>query len=139
MRKTFILFFSLFSFAVLSQTKSKIENTIDGIELKCLKKKDISNVEMCNCTINAREAWDKELNKYYTLIKTKLPKQAFEVLKESQKQWIKYRDKEFAFISNYYFEVKEGTMWYAVAENKKKEIVKTRAIDLIEYYEIVAY
>lgn len=94
---------------------------------------------MCNCTINARESWDKELNKYYGLLKTKLPKEAFETLKESQKQWILYRDKEYAFISKYFYEVKQGTMWYAVAENKKKEIVKTRAVELKVYYEMLEY
>lgn len=109
------------------------------LESKCLKKKDISNAEMCNCTIKAREDWDKELNKYYSLLKTKLSKEAFEVLKESQKEWISYRDKEYSFISKFYYEVKEGTMWYVVAESKKKEIVKTRAIELKVYYDMLEF
>jgi len=79
------------------------------------------------------------LNKYYNLLKTKLPKEAFETLKESQKQWLVYRDKEYNFISKYFYEVKQGTMWYAVAENKKKEIVKTRAIELERYYKMLEY
>lgn len=134
-----ILIFMFCSFVALSQNQKKNENSIDKTELKCLEKKDISNVEMCNCTIKARESWDKELNKYYGLLKTKLSKEAFEVLKESQKQWISYRDKEYLFIAKFYYEVNEGTMWYAVAENKKKEIVKERAIELEEYYRMLDF
>jgi uncharacterized protein YecT (DUF1311 family) len=139
MKKTFLIIFSCLSFAIFSQTKNKKEHSIDVQESKCLKKENISNAEMCNCSIKACEAWDKELNKYYNLLKTKLAKEEFEVLKESQKQWIAYRDKEFLFISKFYYEVKEGTMWYSVAENQKTEIVKSRALELIQYYEILDY
>ncbi len=127
------------SFFAISQTQKKNEKSIDKIESNCLNKSEISNAEMCNCTIKARESWDKELNKYYGLLKTKLPKEAFEILKESQKQWINYRDKEYLFISKFYYEVKEGTMWFAVAENKKKEIVKERALELEEYYRMLDF
>lgn len=138
--KPFYLFllFLLLPVAAFSQTK-KADSPIDVTESKCLDKDNISNAEMCNCTIQARESWDKELNKYYGLLKTKLPKEAFETLKESQKQWLVYRDKEYTFISKYFYEVKQGTMWYAVAENKKKEIVKTRAIELEQYYQMLEY
>lgn len=94
---------------------------------------------MRHCIIKAKEDWDKELNTYYNLLKNKPSKSAFESLKESQKQWLIYRDNEFAFISIFYFEVKEGTMWYIVAENMKKEIVKNRALSLQIYYENLDY
>ena len=94
---------------------------------------------MCNCVIKARDSWDEELNKYYKLLKNKLPKEAFEVLKESQKQWLIYRDNEFLFITKFYYEVKEGTMWYAVAQNQKMQIVKKRAIELENYYTMLDF
>ncbi|WP_435522916.1 lysozyme inhibitor LprI family protein [Chryseobacterium indoltheticum] len=99
----------------------------------------MSNAEMLECSIKAGKSWDKELNKYYNLLGAKLPKDAFEILKASQKEWIIYRDKEFKFISKLYYEVKEGTMWYIIAENKKKEIVKSRALELQMYFENVEY
>lgn len=139
MKRTLSVFFMFLSFFAISQTQKKNEKSIDKIESNCLNKSEISNAEMCNCTIKARESWDKELNKYYELLKTKLPKEAFEILKESQKQWINYRDKEYLFISKFYYEVKEGTMWFAVAENKKKEIVKERALELEEYYRMLDF
>ncbi|UPZ13645.1 lysozyme inhibitor LprI family protein [Flavobacterium humidisoli] len=137
MKKVFIITFLLLSVVTFSQTKK--ENPIDVLESKCLNKENISNAEMCNCTIQARESWDKELNKYYSLLKTKLSKEAFETLKESQKQWLVYRDKEYAFISKYFYEVKQGTMWYAVSESKKRDIVKTRAVELEGYYKMLEY
>jgi uncharacterized protein YecT (DUF1311 family) len=137
MHKFFIILFSFLSLVTFSQTKK--ENPIDIQEKKCLNKDNISNAEQCNCTIKAQEDWDKELNKYYTILKTKLRKEDFEVLKNSQKQWISYRDKEFLFISKYFFEIKEGTMWYCIAEGKKKEIIKSRALELKNYYEMLEY
>lgn len=139
MNKTLLIVFLFFSLIVFSQTKNKSENPIDVLESKCLNKDNISNADMCNCIIAASESWDKELNKYYNLLKTKLPKDAFEVLKESQKQWIVYRDKEYAFISKYFYEVQDGTMWYTIAQGKKKEIVKTRATELQVYYKMLGF
>ena len=134
MKANFIFILSFLSFVGISQNQIEKKYAIDIAEEKCLEKKDISNAEMCNCTIEARESWDKELNKYYGLLKTKLPKEAFDVLKESQKQWLIYRDNEFLFITKFYYEVKEGTMWYAIAQNQKMQIVKKRAIELENYY-----
>lgn len=139
MKKLVSLLFIFLSVSVFSQNKNQQENFIDIEESKCFDKQDISNAEMRKCTIKARGSWDKELNKYYNLLAFKLPKDAFEILKASQKEWIIYRDKEFKFITKFYFEVKEGTMWYNIAENKKKEIVKNRALGLQMYFENLEY
>ena len=134
MKRTLIVIVTFYASVGLSQTIEKNENSIDSVESNCLEKKDISNAEICNCIRQARESWDIELNKYYALLRTNLPKEAFEILNESQKRWINYRDKEFQFISTFYHNVQEGTMWYSVAENKKKEIVKQRAVELEEHF-----
>lgn len=139
MKNILILLIVFLSNSLFSQNKSLQENFIDIEESKCFGKQDISNAEMRECTIIARESWDKELNKYYNLLSNKLPKDAFEILKASQKEWIIYRDKESKFITKFYFEVKEGTMWYNIAENKKKEIVKNRALELQMYFENLEY
>lgn len=127
------------SISIFPQSKIQQENLIDLTESKCLDKKDISNAEMRNCTIQATQSWDKELNKYYDLLKNQLSKETFQTLKESQKQWMIFRDKEFALISKFHFELKEGTMWHIVAENRKKEIVKNRALELQMYFDNLDY
>ncbi|WP_265429166.1 lysozyme inhibitor LprI family protein [Chryseobacterium sp. YIM B08800] len=135
MKKIIVLIFVFFSVFIFSQET----HFIDIEESKCLDKKEISNAQMLECSIKAGQSWDKELNKYYNLLASKLPKDAFEILKTSQKEWIIYRDKEFKFISKLYYEVKEGTMWYIIAENKKKEIVKSRTLELQMFLEDLEY
>lgn len=135
MKKIIVLIFVFFSVFIFSQET----HFIDIEESKCLNKKEISNAEMLECSIKAGQSWDKELNKYYNLLASKLPKDAFEILKTSQKEWIIYRDKEFKFISKLYYELKEGTMWYIISENKKKEIVKSRALELQMFLEDLEY
>lgn len=139
MKKLVSLLFIFLSVSIFSQNKNQQENVIDIEESKCFDKQDISNAEIRKCTIKARDSWDKELNKFYNLFASKLPKDVFEILKASQKEWIIYRDKEFKFITKFYFEVKEGTLWYNIAENKKKEIVKNRALELQMYFENLEY
>ncbi|OXB16717.1 lysozyme inhibitor LprI family protein [Flavobacterium reichenbachii] len=139
MKKTFFIIFFSLCLAGFSQKSKKKEDLIDIRKSKCLDKNDISTAEMCNCEIKAREDWDKQLNSSYNLLKAKLSKDAFEILKQSQKQWIIYRDNEFEFISKYYYEVKQGTMWYPVAEGRKTEIVKARTIELKRYYDSIEY
>jgi len=68
-----------------------------------------------------------------------LPREAFAALQKSQRQWIAYRKQEYNFISQYYFRVKEGTMWHVVAEGEKTAIVKERALKLIDYLEELDY
>ena len=139
MKKLVSLLFIFLSVSIFSQNKNQQENVIDIEESKCFDKQDISNAEIRKCTIKARDSWDKELNKFYNLFASKLPKDVFEILKASQKEWIIYRDKEFKFITKFYFEVKEGTMWYNIAENKKKEIVKNRTLELQMYFQNLDY
>ena len=46
---------------------------------------------------------------------------------------MKFRDSEFKLIDKYYFDVKKGTLFYVIAENRKLEIVKERALGIKEY------
>jgi len=132
MKTILLIGISLISFSAFSQEK---EYPID-IQLRmCLDKKDISTAEMCNCSIQAEASWDKELNKYYQLLMGKLPESAKAQLKESQKAWIVYRDNEFKFMTKYYYEAKEGTMWYLVSHSDQMNFVKDRSLKLKLYFE----
>lgn len=62
MKANFIIILSFLSFVLLSQNQIEKKYAIDIAEEKCLEKKDISNAEMCNCVIKARDSWDEELN-----------------------------------------------------------------------------
>ena len=118
-----LLFINVFSLA---------QNKIDADLEKCLSK-DNSTAGQRNCIISARDSWDKELNKSYLSLSQKLTKTGKKELVEAQRNWMKFRDSEFILINKYYLDVKEGTMFHIIAEEKKLEIVKERAEQLKEY------
>jgi len=111
----------------------------DPIELKFKKCLDdsISTAGMCNCTIQAMNSWDMELNKSYNLLMKSLSPPNKEFLKSAQKEWILYRDKEFELINKIYYTELQGTMYYPIAWNCKLEIVKKRALELKDYFELL--
>jgi hypothetical protein len=125
----FILLFIVFYFT---------QNQIDNELKKCLGKEN-STANQRNCIISAQQSWDKELNKYYALLNQKLNKIAKKELLEAQRNWISFRDSEFKLINKYYFDVKKGTLFYVIAENRKLEIIKERALQLKEYDEQFEY
>ena len=88
---------------------------------------------MSDCLVNSQKLWDKELNKYYRLLLTKLDAPGQKKLKETQKQWIIFRDNEIKFISEAYGK-REGTMWVITVADKVNQLIRQRAVDLIEYW-----
>ena len=133
MKKGILLLFFL-TMCVVSFAQNKIDTDLE----KCLSK-DNSTSGQRNCSSTARDSWDKELNKTYLSLSQKLTKIEKKELVEAQRNWILFRDSEFKLIEKYYFDVKQGTMFYVIAENKKLEIVKERAIQLKEYNEQFDY
>ena len=107
---------------------------IDDQLTKCLQD-SLTTAGMANCEWATYQAWDQQLNTYYQLLLRGLKRENQELLREAQRQWISYRDKEFELIDAYYYSEKEGTMWIPVAAGEKAGIVKTRALQLQSYYE----
>lgn len=129
-----LLFTSSLCFA---QNKPAKEHAIEKNLKECLAAPaGASTAGMISCTIAAKNAWDAEMNKYYKLLLDVLNTDGKLKLKEAQRQWIVFRDKEMAF-SSAVFTAKEGTMWRVIAANNNLEIVKKRAQELKEYYELV--
>lgn len=114
--------------------KSAEEHNID-IELRQCLEEHATTAGMRNCTITARQQWDSELNKYYKLLMENLSAEGQGVLREAQREWLRYRNKEFVFINALYFEEKEGTMWHPTADAEMLEIVKRRGLRLRNFYE----
>ena len=87
------------------------------------------------CIINAKNEWDKVLNKYYNLLKAELSDEGKKKLLEAQREWIKLRDKEYLFVEQLYnIETGGGTMYTPIYLLKEKDIVKDRALELKYYY-----
>lgn len=95
-----------------------------------------TTVGMIQCTNVAEEEWDKELNKNYKLLMRILSEEEKAKLKESQRKWIEFRDKENEFSGTMYYNL-QGTMWRVVAAEARYQIVKQRALDLKNYYDVL--
>ena len=131
MKYILIITFFLSFIKVHGQTNEK--NPID-IELQvCLESEEnFTTAGMTECVSKAIESWDKELNKNYQGLLNLLTSEQKEKLKESQRQWIKFRDSEIVFSNQFYSDML-GTMWIVVASQKQLDLTKQRALELSEY------
>ena len=104
-------------------------------------KKRIDEISSTGGTIEAYEyatnEWNKLLNKNYNALMQKLTKEAQEKLKTSQREWIKYRDVEFAF-NEKYWEQFSGTMYIPFPYAFQCNFVRERALRLGSYLDDLA-
>ncbi|MDA7881308.1 DUF1311 domain-containing protein [Akkermansiaceae bacterium] len=77
----------------------------------------------------ALESWDKELNKQYQKLMAGLDADAKASLKESQRAWIAYRDKETKNLGEFYSKV-SGTMFQTIYAAAVTNLTKNRALSL---------
>lgn len=117
---------------------SLAQTTIDQDLEKCLSQRN-STAGQVSCVSSAQQSWDKELNKFYISLSQKLSKTAKKELLEAQRNWVSFRDSEFKLINKYYVDIKKGTLFYLIAENRKLQIIKERALQLKEYDEQFDY
>lgn len=107
-------------------------NPIDKWYSQCIER-DSSTLNMLNCTSKAYEMWDKELNKVYQSLMKRLSSREKEMLRESQRNWLKFRDSEFKFMDEI---IKEGgTLNVLANESAKVEFIKKRTQELTNYLE----
>jgi uncharacterized protein YecT (DUF1311 family) len=117
-----------------SQKDTISTHPIDSLLESCLESDPFSSTAgMLKCINSATSLWDDELNKNYKLLMAVLRPDEKEKLKTSQLKWIEFRDKEFEFSDAAYNNL-ERTMWLVVKANKRLQIVKHRAIELMDYY-----
>ncbi len=124
--------------SLLSQGQSLVTQISIDDQLKtCLDSaKNQTTAGIINCTHKAKDAWDKELNKYYKQLMTKLNADEKEKLKTAQINWLAYRDSEYLFSGTAYRNL-QGTMWLVVNADRQMQIVKSRALELKSYSSIL--
>ena len=114
---------------VWAEEKEK-KHPIDVWLEKCIEK-DSSTAGMIKCSGKAYEMWDKEMNKVYQELMKKLSPEEKELLKESQKQWLKFRDSEFRFLDKFFEGY--GTILPVLKAGEKISIIKERTKRLDSY------
>ncbi|PZQ08190.1 MAG: DUF1311 domain-containing protein [Aliarcobacter butzleri] len=121
------------------ETVEKFESYINKYTQECLDN-GFGGTGSIPCFVSY-ELWDKELNIYYRKLMSKLTAKEKELLKESQKKWLEFRDKTIEFNSlmldrNY---DQEGTMFLlaraSVADSDISEIIKNRVLYLKNWYD----
>jgi len=97
-----------------------------------------NNYGMAQCEAIAREEWEKEMEKYYTMLMSILNEEEKEKLKSAQIQWLDFKEKELDFSGTMYYNM-QGTMWQIVAAQRSCSLVKERALDLSGYYKMLTF
>jgi uncharacterized protein YecT (DUF1311 family) len=94
---------------------------------------DSTTAGMTNCTYGAYALWDKELNvTYKNLMSSSLSPSAKLALRNSQRQWLAFRNTEFEAIDAMYKNV-SGTMYIPMRVGNRLEILKARVLQLQGY------
>lgn len=130
-----ILLFALIFPGVSHAEEPTIVHPIDKFHKSCIDK-ETTTAGMNNCTYKAYEMWDQELNKSYHELMDKLTPQSKQILKNSQREWMKFRDKEFQLIEQIYSQL-EGTMYIPMLVNSRLVIVKQRTLQLKEHLNLL--
>lgn len=123
--------FAAVSFALLfslSASADELKQNIDA-SLQTCKNNAVSTVDSQNCYAQATAQWDAELGKQYTLLMKDQPDSVRLALRDSQRQWIKYRDSYNKGIEAFY-QKEEGTIWSLIAAESKMNIIRDKTLDL---------
>ncbi len=111
-------------------------NTFRIFHLMVLKRrKDYSTMGMIDAANVAEAAYDKLLNKYYAILMNKLVEADKEVLRQTQRNWIKFRDSERNFSSLLSADLYTGggSMHLVKVADYQLEITQKRVLELYTY------
>ena len=126
-----LLVFILFILPVKGFSEEKEKKHPIDVWLESCIEKNWTTAGMRMCTSQALDKWDKELNMVYKELMKKLSPEEKELLKQSQLQWIKFRDAEFKFLDNLYLGT--GTIIPVMIMGDKLDIVSER-VKILEKY-----
>ena len=121
---------------ILAQNNA--DENLHPIEVKmnnCIDKNP-STHGVTGCLDTAYTEWDAELNKFYKLLTGIVDPTQKNALRDAERAWLAYRDKEFALLELLY-KSKEGTMFQPMLMYDKVTVVKKRALELEDHYKLL--
>lgn len=98
---------------------------------------DASIADMRNATNQARERWEKEMNRAYGNVMAHLSADGKSALRESQRNWIRFRESEQKAIASI-AAGSGGTLSQLAATDENMQLVRHRALQLRAYEQTVA-
>lgn len=123
----------------IEQKKIEIEFACDTFKTETLFYKKIqkepNNNYVLQATYEAEAEYDKLLNKYFKILLNKLDKDEQEFLRQTQRNWIQFRDSEKTLSEIISKEEYSGggTLQNAIMAEKQFSITKERVLQLYEY------
>lgn len=111
-----------------AQVEQKVREMLD---------KDYSTMGMVSASREMESGYDGLLNKYYSLLMSKLDEEGKKALRETQRNWIKMRDSEQKLVANLRRMAQEeaggGTIWGILQADASAQITRRRVFVLAEY------
>lgn len=95
---------------------------------------NLSTMRMNEAKKEMYDSYDLLLNKYYKELMSIITPKQKKSLKESQREWIKYRDKELNFLGELNSN-KNGTIWDMIYWDHSIKLLKDRVDELVSYLE----
>ncbi len=144
MKKVLTLTATIFSSLCLADIpvcKTEVHPIDVNLEYCLSQEENMTTIGMKECTEQAAEEWDQELNHVYKDLMRRLDPESKEKLRSAQRAWIKYKELEVNNISSIYgysFQnVNGGTMLIPMEAAAILEITKARALELSSYLSIL--
>lgn len=126
------------AFSGSKDEKDPIDKWLD----RCIEK-DYSTLGVVKCYDEAIDMWDVELNRVYKKLMKSLKPNERKLLRASQREWVKFKEKEFEFLNSYPYmnnnKVEHGTMSLIVVQERKLDIIKHRTLELKEFLDFVNF
>ncbi|WP_163937834.1 lysozyme inhibitor LprI family protein [Paraferrimonas sp. SM1919] len=141
MRKTITTFIAITFFISISAVAVDNPDAPDRIgDFEIRMTPYISKINNAKSTLNTIETYyeyekalDKELNTAYSFLIGKLKGESKIALRNSQRQWIKYRNEEFSFIEENWTRARSGSSFALSRGAYKTSFIKQRVIQLLSY------
>ncbi|HNV72252.1 MAG TPA: DUF1311 domain-containing protein [Candidatus Ozemobacteraceae bacterium] len=137
--KVLFLTVFLFSLPAYSETGEPVQKHPVDQQIEKLEAEDPSTHGLIRAYTTGLELWDKELNRVYQALIKALGKDdlAIKALKESQREWIKFRDLEIHWVSLLYGK-KDGSMFRPMSAYSIMDITRQRALKLADRLRILS-
>jgi uncharacterized protein YecT (DUF1311 family) len=119
----------------LLNADSATKHPIDVWLTSCMEK-DPSTKGLNACLEQAYGKWDLELNRVYQELSGRLSVETRAVLREGQRAWISFRNRELAWLAKFYGGL-AGTMYTSMLAADRVDLVKRRVLELASYLDVL--
>lgn len=129
-----LIVLTMFYLNVKCQNIDGLKNPIDAQLEACMSMdSNFTTYGTLQCLETALNAWNSEIDTYYSLILDTIGPDLRAVLIEAHNNWITYKNSEILFLNTMY-DYMQGSMWKIAAKSREMEIVRQRALSLSTYF-----